>query len=102
MATNFPSSSDDAIIIDDIDAPENKSPMPHMEKKAAHVAINNAENPSKLLKFKIGFITCISIKLKNNLIVFVRCQQPSVYNNGDLVPPRKNKKPHPKGWSFDI
>jgi hypothetical protein len=51
VATNFPNSKEDAIIIAAIDAPENNNPIPQMEKNAAHPAMNNAENPSNRLKF---------------------------------------------------
>jgi hypothetical protein len=51
VATSFPNSKDEAITIDDIAAPEKSIPTPHIEKNAAHPAINNAVNPNNVLKF---------------------------------------------------
>jgi hypothetical protein len=48
----LPNSSEDAITIAAIDAPENNNPIPHMEKNAAHPAMNSAENPNRLLKLR--------------------------------------------------
>jgi hypothetical protein len=57
--------------MDEIEAPENKRPIPQIEKKAAHEAINIAENPNRLLKVNKFFFMSINIQ--------------------------KNKKPYSKG-----
>jgi hypothetical protein len=62
VATNLPSSSDDAITIDAIEAPENNNPIPHIEKKAAHPAMNSAENPSNKLKLNKFLFMAINIE----------------------------------------
>lgn len=56
MATNFPNSSEDAMIIADKDAPENNIPIPNTEKYAAQKATNNADRPNNIEKLNIFFI----------------------------------------------
>jgi hypothetical protein len=60
VATSFANSREDAIIIEDITAPENNIPIPNTEKNAAHSATNNAEKPNNIEKLNIFviYLTC--------------------------------------------